>query len=276
MANIREKLGLRKVDGHVGIEIEVEGCSLPEGNDLWSCVADGSLRGESGEYVLKQPCKDTDIDKVLNNLKVHFAKNHSEVYDTYRAGVHVHLNVQDLTVNQLFNLVTLYYIFEECLVDFCAKSRRGNHFCLRAKDAEYIIRAMVAACEVGNLKALRTDDLRYSSLNITSLFKYGSVEFRSLETPKNFDRVGEWAKILNQLRLAAIKWENPLQVIGKFSDGELAGFVNGVFGDYDYVILNNPGWEAKVKEGVFNAQDIAYARSWGSVNLDIFSTIAEM
>ena len=49
-------MGVRRQQGEVGIEVEVEGRHLDfHGNENWRTDGDGSLRGNSCEYVLKAP-----------------------------------------------------------------------------------------------------------------------------------------------------------------------------------------------------------------------------
>lgn len=60
--NVIDFYGNKPQEGSYGIEIEVEGVNLPAvANNVWTTTHDGSLRGESAEYVLKKPL---DIDKV--------------------------------------------------------------------------------------------------------------------------------------------------------------------------------------------------------------------
>jgi len=167
-------LKLSPETGEIGLEIEVEGANLPSGEDVkafWKQEVDPSLRGESCEYVLKKPVSRDYVGIALACLKDAYKKKKSVISKGHRAGIHVHVNVQDLSPKQLVSFATLYFMFEECLIRFCADSRLGNHFCLRVSDANYIVDLLTQAVSTGNLRHLHTDDIRYSGLNFTSLFK---------------------------------------------------------------------------------------------------------
>jgi hypothetical protein len=271
MRNIGNILKVDPKEGHIGVEIEVEGANLPRGTNHWRKDNDPSLRGnENAEYVLKNPVKVQDLNAVFKELQDAFDKNNSVIDSTYRAGVHTHINVQDLTITQLFNLITLFLIMEDCFVDFCEPSRRGNHFCLRAKDAGYFTHTLWQACKEGNLKKLDTEDIRYSAMNVTSVFRYGSLEFRSLESTKDFGKIKQWCLMLYQLKLAALQFKSPIDIMDSVSAGGYENFAKFIMGEWFPIINAQSGWQKKVREGILNAQDLAYSRKWVNVNLNIF------
>lgn len=68
---IGDLLAVRRQAGDVGVEIEMEGYNIPH-RDLmpyiWKREVDHSLRGESAEFVMRQPVKLKDLRGVLENL----------------------------------------------------------------------------------------------------------------------------------------------------------------------------------------------------------------
>ena len=119
----------RKVEGDkVGIEVEVEGFDLPEEIPGWVWHEDGSLRGESAEYVIPNPVTLAGAKTKVKALKK--ALDKCDIQDTGRAGVHVHVNIQDMEKAHIFNFITLYLGFEEEFIRYCAKDSVGNLFCL--------------------------------------------------------------------------------------------------------------------------------------------------
>lgn len=95
--------------GLLGVEVEVETLKgeLPRIHDdlaAWNVTHDGSLRGESAEYVFKEPLGP-------------------------RASVHVHVNVLEMTKQQLDNFLYSYLLLEDVLMSFCGEGREGNRFC---------------------------------------------------------------------------------------------------------------------------------------------------
>jgi hypothetical protein len=272
MRKIKEILHLNEVEGDVGVEIEVEGYSLPEGPiPYWRVDTDGSLKAEEAyEYVLKKPVKIEDLKGRLAILKEAFEDEDAEFDEGYRAGVHVHVNVQNLTVKELFNYIVTSLVVEELLLTFCAKHRIGNHFCLRASEAEYMSQLLWKCAEDKNLMHLRTDDIRYSATNLKPVVEYGSIEFRAHESTYDFDKINTWAEILVHIREASLGFDCPKKIMEEVSIGGYEGFVKKVFGPHADFFLKQPNWSGKIRKGILVAQDIAYSREWGKVSLNIF------
>ena len=272
MTTILKLIGCRKQTGDVGIEIELEADNIP-GEDsvypIWRKEADSSLRGESAEFVLRQPIPLSDIGDALGVLEKQFSKYKTKIRPTYRAGVHVHVNVQHLTPIQLVNYMCCYFLLEEVLLRYCDETRIGNHFCLRMSDASFSLDSLVDFILNEDINRLNTEDLRYASLNITSLFKYGSVEFRALESTTDFDRINTWASVLTHLRDYAITLSNPIDLLGQVSAIGFEQIVPVILGDH-YEKFKEFATDANVKRGVRNIQYAIYARDWQAKNHNIF------
>lgn len=252
----------RKVEGDLGVEIEVEGHNLPGAMAMWRREEDGSLRGESAEYVLKKPVTVEGLKKALSILDKAYVDMGSKVEESVRAGVHVHVNVQNLNTIELFNFVTSYYILEELLVNYCGESRVGNLFCLRACDADYVLDFVVDVVKRKRWRHLVSDNIRYAALNFKSLGEYGSLEFRSLRSTRDLSVVQTWAEILLTLRNNSIKFTDPKDVIGAFSAGGGEAFVTKLLGDYAYIFTQMPGFEKMLTRGMRNAQELAFCCDW--------------
>ena len=126
----------REKQGLIGIEIECEGTNLPHNAfptpAPWAPHQDGSLRGEACEFVLAEPRQHSTIRNDLGILSRYLAK--ATLKFSNRTSVHVHINVQQLTLVQLYNLICLYAIFEDALVKFSGDADRdGNLFCLKLR-----------------------------------------------------------------------------------------------------------------------------------------------
>lgn len=257
---------LRKRNGytdHIGVEIETEGQRLPKvDSELWRSDVDGSLRGESWEYVLKEPVHKDDLHKAIVGLKYEWHKAKSVVKDSPNAGVHIHINVSDLTVTELYNYLALYLVLEEILIEQCGADRIGNLFCLRASDAEYLLDMLATAIKTTDLKILHTDDLRYAAVNVKALGDYGSVEFRSW--PSNGDLAGVewWASVLMHLKQVAKATDNPAQVVGDVSMMSPEVFFNSVMKEYAEKIKWLPHYDRAMMEGVRRVQQFAFEGAW--------------
>lgn len=251
-----------KTDGDVGIEIEVEGERLPFLEKYWKNEQDGSLRGpETCEYVLEKPMTLKDARIALSYLDAQYKDKKSKVYDSVRAGVHVHINVQKLNMIELYNFMVLYIILEEVLVKWCGPYREGNLFCLRTCDADYLVDRLTYVAEHRNFDSLVSDQLRYASMNVKALGTYGSLEFRAMRGTRDLDLIYKWAEVLLSLREVAKGYESPDKIIEVFSVGQAKGFLIDVLGDNVKHFICD-GYEGMLIDGMRRAQDIAYCVDW--------------
>lgn len=265
---IKDILGLpeaRLTDGDLGIESEVEGFNLPQQVTGFHATHDGSLRGEALEYVFKKPESIERADKLVKMLCLKLNTKNSQARITERCGIHVHVNVQNLDVKEMWNFVTLYYLYEEMLVHYCGKEREGSLFCLRAKDTDWIIDYLVQAATVNPRRMARlfnTDMLRYSALNFKALYQYGSLEFRSMRGSDDFDVIKPWYTILVQLRDHAKQYDSPLHVLETFNRYGDEQFTRLVFGDLFDTFTQGVDYLDMLRSSIENVEDIAYAIDW--------------
>ena len=255
----------RLVKGDLGIEIEVEGRNLPTRVPLWRTEVDGSLKGEESiEYVLQTPSSLEGVRDALNNLNFAYKSFNSRVDDTVRAGVHVHVNCQKLTMTQLYNFMTLYLLLENVLVKWCGDYREGNLFCLRACDADYLLAVIQAATEDDRKRFrqhFQTDDIRYASMNLKALGDYGSLEFRAMRGTRDLDLIYTWAETLLGLREFSSKFNSPNEIIESFSiDGPINFMRNALGKNFD--VFFDKDTEELLHQGMRSAQDIAYCTDW--------------
>lgn len=268
---VRDYVKVNETNGDIGLEIEVEGINFPmysveDKTGLsrqWTVTTDGSLRGdpECCEYVLRRPIQVHEIDRCIEKVQEAMDASNTRISPSVRAGVHVHINCQELEMTQLFTYATCYYILEELLSTFCEESRRGNHFCLRVSDAEYNMYMVQTAISSSNLRNLGSDSMRYSAVNWGALFKFGSLEFRSLETPEDLSKIGTWAKMLFRIKQMSLEYTNPAEVVQNMSENGAMEFASNMLGE-DLKHFTTEPVETLVYQGVRNAQMMAFATNW--------------
>lgn len=219
----------------VGIEVEMEGTNLPRRREheikYWAITTDGSLRGEAYEYVLSQPIQRNEVQSALNSLWRKFNSVGSTLTPSDRCGVHVHINCQPLTIAQVFNMAILYFVMEDLLVKWCGEDREGNLFCLRSRDAEYLIPALIKDKAHGTFTNVASHNaFRYAAINFSSLPKYGSLEFRALRTPAEPGPIQQFVNMLLALKDYSIKVNDPEEYLKAVSGQGAEEFVTSVFG----------------------------------------------
>lgn len=210
--------GFDPVEGEYGIEIEVEGQNLPVGQKPWAGKEDHSLRGEAREYIFRRPLPFKECPGALAKLELELTQPGVAVHDSRRTSVHVHRNMSEATVLQVYNLIALYYIFEIPMTEFAGPSRVGNMYCLRGIDAEYLPFQIVDSLQSGiYLEAFGgRDEVRYSGLNLCALRQFGSVEFRSFKGTIRTAEIMPWLEIIEALHTAALRFKDPQEISAEF------------------------------------------------------------
>lgn len=211
-----------RAKGEIGIELEVEGRRVLTSpstrvNDVyWTLHTEGSLRGESAEYVLSAPCVRGDAEALLRGLYGEFKAHGTVLNLSTRCSTHVHINASGMKVHQLASYVILWGILEEVLVNWCGDKRAGNLFCLRFSDCATAADTWADAFKTGNFNF--NESLRYLALNAHSINKFGSLEFRSLRGADNPDLVLKWIECLLHLKdLAMTRFNDPRNIATEFS-----------------------------------------------------------
>lgn len=271
MIKVKDAFRLPKhvlTSGDLGIEIEVEGRRLPYPEQYWRRERDGSLRGEeNAEYVLKKPLKLSGVKKALSHLDELYVNSESTIDESVRAGVHVHVNVQELTTVQLYSFITAYIILEDLLIKYCGEYREGNLFCLRTRDAEYLMNTLELTAEDKDWRRLYSDTLRYASLNVCALSRYGSLEFRAMRGTRELSLVGDWAEILLNLRDVAIKFDNPAKIVEMLQENGSESFLEAFLGAFKEKLCNALPTEELVNTGLLRAYQLAMATDWESFKM---------
>lgn len=249
-----------------GVEIEVEGVRLPKQDhlpvDLWRVERDTSLKtAEAWEYVMTRPQMIDGVYQSIDILQAAYNSRNSIVHESVRAGVHVHMNVQDWNIKQLMTFATCYYMLEDILIHWCGENREGNLFCLRTRDAEFVLFKVLQTLQERKLAHLKYDLIRYSSLNYCSLFKYGTIEFRGMRGTPDLSLIKTWVAIINQLRTSSLNFNTPADVINWFSgDGE-EQFIATLLPDY-HQLFKCPDKERVIRNAARRVQMIAFGVDW--------------
>lgn len=259
-----------------GIEVELEGVGLLATtieqdqaiSKFWTKHNDGSLRklkptDQCIEYVSKHPLGPTDTARSVDVLFDFLNREGCQVYNSYRTSIHVHVNMVMEPFRVIYNFITLCLMLDELLVSQNGDHRIGNNFCLRAKDAMGQVTSLINSIESGQgLYGMGSQAERYSSINFTSLFKFGSVEFRSLECTTHKGRLMHWINTLGRIKEVAKNFENPSEIIARFSQMGPQEFLYMVLGPYAVKYVRTKGYEEMLSSGMRIAQDLAYCSAW--------------
>jgi len=188
----------------VGVEIELEGVTAdPSKFTLWNIVPDGSLR--DGIELVSIPVWGTDISLALKEVESYFKSN--KPYLSFRTSVHVHINILDLTNEQLNKFIQLYILYEPALFRMHLEwDRYDNIFCIPARKS-YSIQEGYATL----FKDLKENSIRgnyvgykYSSMNPNSIATLGTLEFRHMGGTDSVKKIDTWINTLMCLKKSAM------------------------------------------------------------------------
>jgi hypothetical protein len=175
-----------------GVEIEMESSRYSSHNidDLlrnipncnWRVAAEGSLRNDGFEVVFTDPLP---LEQALTTLSQAYPMFEGAT-DTFRAAVHTHLNVQDLSREEYLRAVLGYVIMEPYIFGTVGKGRDESIFCVPWSKSNSHIKRLINAytneCPDAWDEAI-THSPKYSACNMQATAVFGSLEFRHLQTP---------------------------------------------------------------------------------------------
>lgn len=254
---VRDYLGTRSIAGDFGIEVEVEGSNLynTRGEDAyWNAKQDGSLR-DGIEYVLHAPLSLDKTKEAILSL-VDSLKN-SKLIFSFRTSIHVHVNVLEMSRDNLLSFLYLSHLLEDALVKYSGESREGNRFCLRMKDAEWKIEALKMFFKGRGIKQFSPNDMKYSATNLASLHVFGSIEFRSMRGTLDTEVLFPWLDVLYRIRDFAI--HNSVKEIDEAIRLSATGVAKEVFGEH-FELFNYPELEKDIKEAHCRLIELPYIK----------------
>ena len=265
---------------NVGIELELEGvhCGdyrgaavisshsghskyvLDYGRMLWDMEEDGSLRNNGMEFVSKK-LFGQDVINALDDIDT-FCKQELPQQPSIsdRCSTHIHIDVTDLNFTEFLYFICNYIIAEPLLFNYCGNERADNFYCLPYFKSDSFYDALNQTWM--SITAGNDDDVsdkiaafeKYSSVNISSVNKFGSLEFRQMGGCFDKDRLLEWINILMKLKQNCIG-KSPELLPESFSGYESSDYVAQLFGDYTDKLLY-PGYEDALLRGVRYVQDV--------------------
>lgn len=257
----------RTPKGEVGIEIEVERGPWPEGAPAanWITHADNSLRNNGIEFVVRQPLNRDRVLASLQELKKTLEDFGSRFDFSYRTSVHVHINVQQMTLRQWCTFVALFTTMEEILVDVVGPKRAGNKFCLRMKDADEPLQMIRRGLRNSNFGDILHDDIKYASMNILATRTHGTLEFRAMEGNIDPAFIDDWVQVLCAIKDAAMAMETPQDIMARVSALGPHQWVRELLPANNSITekaLRYDNLSGSVYEGMRMAQDVCFAVPW--------------
>jgi len=182
-----------------GLELELEGEAFPPPPDGWTDHQDPSLRN-GVEYVLSSPHDLGGLPNRIQALNTAFRNAGTRVNNSYRAGTHVHVNIQNETYQTICGLIILEAIIEPVLLRLCGPQRNGSYFCLPTYDTGDLTEAfetLLAYIEAGVQPNIQRG--KYACLNIDPISTFGTVEFRCFPASHDEAAIMQWVSWIDNM-----------------------------------------------------------------------------
>jgi hypothetical protein len=242
---------------YIGLELELSDASAlsfavePGDYYWWVSESDGSIRGRSpmelkftrnprGQHGLSPLEAETAL-KQLTNLP------RTEVNDT--CGLHVHIDVCDLTRPQLDNVVGLYLVVERVLYQYCGVDRADNNFCVPLHKAL----GSVAGAWAGGLSSF-SESLRYGGLNLHAVRRFGTLEFRMHPGANDVAKIVDWINICAAIKEHGKNFEGPKTAYRRIL-GDVEAFMTDVFGSRASLLMYNT-LQLDLERGLSDSKDM--------------------
>jgi len=180
-----------------GIPTYVEGYNH-QTRSHWKVVSDASLAGHLCFELVSPVLQGADglmqvttVCKVLTELGAKVNKS---------CGLHVHVDARDLGRDALARVCKMWMKYESCFDSIVPASRRNNAYCKSNRsqyptlDAAWA--AIDAATGINGLISAMTMGTRYVKLNLQSLLRHGTVEFRQHSGTVDGDKMTNWIALV--------------------------------------------------------------------------------
>lgn len=240
---------------YIGIEVEVENIRkwFDYNREIWNIKEDGSLRNNGREFV-SVPIRGSGIQYAIENL---FTTLPAEVDFSERTSIHVHFNVRAKTVEELFNIVVLYIVFEKLLYNFAGAHRYGNIFCVPLQETRLptVLSNFLQSMEP---RVLVQGWSKYSGLNLLPVNRFGTIEYRHMMGHRNAVKLMQWINIIFRMhryaqRITFMELYNQIKVLN--SDSLYGAFLMSVF-DEDAQLLMGRDLQQEMENGVSTVKGI--------------------
>jgi hypothetical protein len=166
-----------------GIEIETYNGDYAYRPEGWGCKEDGSIRGmELVSPIMAGDRGLESIEELYSSVEPEF---------DYRCGIHVHIDVRDLSKEQRFEVIKAFKDNKAYWFSRVDSSRHKNTFC----GGDY---GEIKEDDNYDSYMNRIGGERYVWCNLQSIYKFGTIEIRLLEGTENVDKVVAWVTDLLQ------------------------------------------------------------------------------
>ena len=263
---VKDILNLKPI-AEVGVEVETESSDyLPDQVKGWDVGIDGSLRGVAYEYKTSMGTKYSEVSDKIEDLFSAFNKKKSKIIeDSLRTSIHVHHNIADKTLVQLWTSVCALWLLEPGLVKVCGEEERDqNPYCFRTEhDPHQIEDAIeeVSDLSVAPFKASKFK--KYSFVNLACVKSYGSLEMRGMRFTKDTELLKTWISGIKKIIDQEV-FKDPKELLDVYTDVGGRALAESLLGDHRlHTLLKQQGdINSFTETGELDVSNFAYCQDW--------------
>lgn len=237
------------------LEINTAGFVNLQMKKYWDLHRDDSLRNNGIEFVSKA-VYGKDLTTSLDTLKAYidylYSRYGRKPYVSKRCGLHIHVDVRDLSKEELSCFLCLYALYEKLIFAVFGKGRENNNYCLPLYQSITffkVIKTILDEKQDTTVKkifdaAFRTEN-RYSAVNLHSIVKYGSIEFRHSSSTLDINYITDWINVLLSLKKFSLD-KNPIQLLEFITQIEFSILSRQIFPEHVFEVFSSiPEYEKK-------------------------------
>lgn len=225
----------------VGIEIEVESHHVHDemvrthlGNTAagWTLdLEEGSLRAGAYGWEIKhtRPIRMAHIHQSLNALYPIMTGSSG----SWRAAVHCHVDVSQISAG-MDRVWALCYIYDDVLFELFSPERRESNFCVPVGNNVAEAQQQMTYFKT-DPRCIHENYGKYRSINLTSINKFGSIEFRHMKTPTTdltvssvkqaLYKIVDFATVTSNIISVAYSSPSTESMIERVLSGNFAGYL---------------------------------------------------
>lgn len=194
-----EKTKLTRNLRNCGVNFNFEGYNHITRNH-WKFTTDSSINGNNAREMVSPVLKGNEGLKSLRRACKALRLSSAKVNKS--CGIHIHLDVNDFTVENMKSLVKNWYLLENKFDKIMPVSRRDNNnrYCksISSIASQRVLFSRLDNCSTIN-EIIALFDTRYLKLNLKSYLRYGTVEFRHHSGTTMFSKIKNWVLICARL-----------------------------------------------------------------------------
>mgnify|MGYP001605517322 FL=1 len=255
-------------DGWVGIEVEVEnaGRAIVEPY-VWYQKQDGSLRNHGTEWV-SYPLPTNQIEKSL--MWLYRCVLHSKVDFSVRTSIHIHLNVRNMTLDQILSLIIAYMAVEKLLFKFEGTGRYKSIFCVPLEECSLLdtLQTYVEHSFLGEYW------MKYTAFNLCPITSFGTIEFRHMHGTKDVKKIMDWIALIQRLEMYArtTPSKEMLERVTALNTNSMYNyFVRDIFREH-FHLLNSDNLKDDME---YNVMQIKYSLSNNSFSKELWINLTD-